>query len=56
MAKQLTIRLSDELAELLEKRARRMRRKRSELVRIALEDYLDAGSEEKRKTLYERAM
>jgi len=56
MSKQMTIRIPDDLAERLERRAQRMRRKRTELMRMALEEYLDkAPSIEERKTAYQRA-
>ncbi len=41
MERQLTLRLSDELAEKLELAAHRLRRKRSEVVRLALEQFLE---------------
>lgn len=41
MERQLTLRVSAALAERLERTARATRRKRSELVRIALEQFLD---------------
>lgn len=41
MRHQLTLRLSDELAEKLELAAHRLRRKRSEVVRLALEQFLE---------------
>lgn len=41
MTRQLTLRLSDELAEKLELAAYRLRRKRSEVVRLALEQFLE---------------
>jgi predicted DNA-binding protein len=46
---QLTIRLSEEMNQALEAAAVRMRRKRSEIVRLALSQYLDLEprSEEK---------
>ena len=43
---QLTVRLPDDLSRSLEKAARRMRRKRSELVRMALEQFLHSKSSE----------
>jgi predicted DNA-binding protein len=41
MDNQLTLRLSTELAERLDLTARRLQRKRSEVVRLALEQYLN---------------
>ena len=41
MERQLTMRLPAALAEKLERSARRLRRKRSEVVRQALEQFLD---------------
>lgn len=41
MDNQLTLRLSTELAERLDLAARRLQRKRSEVVRLALEQYLN---------------
>ena len=41
MPAQLTVRLSDDLNESLEQAALHMRRKRSEVVRMALEHFLD---------------
>ncbi len=43
MESQLTLRLPATLAEKLERSARRMKRKRSDVVRQALEQFLDAG-------------
>ena len=43
MERQLTLRVPSELAEKLERSARRLRRKRSEVVRLALEEFLDSG-------------
>ncbi|MBI4789311.1 MAG: ribbon-helix-helix protein, CopG family [Chloroflexi bacterium] len=40
MGQQLTVRLSPDLAEQLERAAKRLRRKRSDVVRLALEEYL----------------
>lgn len=40
MEQQLTVRLSAELAEQVERAARRLRRKRSDVVRLALEQFL----------------
>ena len=45
MESQLTLRLPAELAEKLERSARRLKRKRSDVVRQALEQFLDAGPE-----------
>ena len=45
MEKQLTLRIPDELAEKLEKASKRLRRKRSEVVRLALEQFLDTSME-----------
>ncbi len=50
MGRQLTVRMSDELAAKLEAAARRLRRRRSEVVRLALERFLqdvleDSGGE-----------
>ena len=42
MESQLTLRLSAELAEKLENSAIRMKRKRSDVARLALEQFLDA--------------
>ncbi|MCC6212031.1 MAG: ribbon-helix-helix protein, CopG family [Burkholderiales bacterium] len=44
MDSQLTLRLPGELAGRLERSARRMNRKRSDVVRLALAAYLDAES------------
>lgn len=41
MERQLTVRLPADLAAKLERSARRLKRKRSEVVREALEQYLD---------------
>ncbi len=43
MQSQLTLRLPVALAEKLERTARSMKRKRSDVVRQALEQFLDAG-------------
>ena len=43
MESQLTLRLPASLAEKLERSAKRMKRKRSDVVRQALEQFLDAG-------------
>ena len=40
MSEQLTVRLPDDLSESLEEAALRMRRKRSQVVRMALEQFL----------------
>ena len=57
MNKQITVRIPDDLAELLERRAKLMRRKRAELVRMALEEYLaQPSSVREGKTPYQRAM
>ena len=45
MPDQLTIRLPDELSAMLEAAALRLRRKRSEVVRMALEQFLRNRSE-----------
>ncbi len=45
MEYQLTLRLSADLAERLDVAARRQQRKRSEVVRLALEQFLDAQVE-----------
>jgi len=45
MERQLTMRLPAALAEKLERSARRLKRKRSEVVREALEQYLDTQPE-----------
>jgi predicted DNA-binding protein len=45
MERQLTMRLSADLATKLERSARRLKRKRSEVVREALEQYLDTQLE-----------
>jgi predicted transcriptional regulator len=42
---QLTLRMSAVLAEKLDRAARRLRRKRSEVVRLALEQFLNAHVE-----------
>jgi len=46
MGQQLTVRLPDEMATALESAARRLRRRRSEIVRLALERFLQALEEE----------
>lgn len=45
MESQLTLRLPAALAAKLERSARRLKRKRSDVVRQALEQFLDAGAE-----------
>ena len=45
MDSQLTLRLPGDLAEKLERSARRLKRKRSDVVRLALEQFLDAGTQ-----------
>lgn len=45
MDSQLTLRLSTDLAEKLERSARRLKRKRSDVVRQALEQFLDTEPE-----------
>jgi predicted DNA-binding protein len=45
MERQLTMRLPADLAAKLERSARRLKRKRSEVVRQALEQYLDTQPE-----------
>jgi len=45
MESQLTLRLPAALAEKLERSARRLKRKRSDVVRQALEQFLDSGPE-----------
>ena len=45
MPGQLTVRLPDELSEALEAAAKRLRRKRSEVVRIALEQFLELSDD-----------
>ena len=47
MQRQLTVRLSAELAERLDRAAQRLRRKRSEIVRLALEQFLAVEIEER---------
>jgi metal-responsive CopG/Arc/MetJ family transcriptional regulator len=47
MERQLSMRLPTELAAKLERSARRLKRKRSELVREALEQYLDTQPEQR---------
>lgn len=47
MEQQLTIRLPEELAEELGRTAKRMRRRRSEVVRLALEQYLTVQAQER---------
>lgn len=43
MEQQLTLRMPRDLATKLERAAKRLRRKRSEVVRLALEGFLDSG-------------
>ena len=45
MDSQLTLRLSTDLAEKLERSAKRLKRKRSDVVRQALEQFLDTEPE-----------
>ena len=45
MDSQLTLRLPGALSEKLERAARRLRRKRSDVVRLALEQFLDTEPE-----------
>ena len=45
MEQQLTLRMPADLAKKLEHVAQRLRRKRSEVVRLALEEFLDASWE-----------
>ena len=45
MESQLSLRLPVALADKLERSAKRLRRKRSDLVRLALEQFLDAAPE-----------
>ncbi len=45
MESQLTLRLPGALADKLERSARRLRRKRSDVVRLALEQFLDTEPE-----------
>lgn len=45
MEAQLTLRLPAALAAKLERSARRLKRKRSDVVRLALEQFLEAGAE-----------
>jgi predicted transcriptional regulator len=47
MQHQLTVRLPAELAERLDRAAQRLRRKRSEIVRLALEQFLAVEIEER---------
>src|SRR2546425_10372806 len=46
MQRQVTLRIDDALANRLEQLARRMRRRRSEVIRLALEEFLAAAPEE----------
>lgn len=50
MSGQLTVRLSEELNESLERAAARMQRTRSEIVRLALGQFLQTGSDAKAST------
>ena len=45
MESQLSLRLPEELADKLDRAARRLRRKRSDVVRLALEQFLDSKPE-----------
>lgn len=45
MDSQLTLRLPGELADKLDRSAKRLRRKRSDVVRLALEQFLDSEPE-----------
>ena len=45
MDSQLTLRLPAELADMLGRSAKRLRRKRSDVVRLALEQFLDSEPE-----------
>ena len=45
MESQLTLRLPEALSEKLERSARRLRRKRSDVVRLALEQFLETEPE-----------
>lgn len=45
MEQQLTVRMSDELLEKLDKKAAALSRRRSEVVRLAIEQYLQETSE-----------
>ena len=44
MQQQLTLRMPGELATKLERAAKRLRRKRSDIVRLALEEFLDSNT------------
>ncbi len=44
MEQQLTLRMPGELATKLERAARRLKRKRSDVVRLALEEFLDSST------------
>jgi predicted transcriptional regulator len=48
MSEQLTVRLAADLSESLQSAATRLRRKRSEVVRMALEQFLQVGEREVR--------
>jgi len=45
MERQLTLRMPEELAQKLNRAAQRLRRKRSEVVRLALEQFLETPME-----------
>jgi predicted DNA-binding protein len=47
MDRQLTVRITDVLADRLDQAAREMRRKRSDIVRLALEEFLGEPDSEK---------
>ncbi len=47
MEKQLTLRLSEDLADKLEQASKRLHRKRSEVIRLALEQFLDIAIDAK---------
>ena len=47
MEQQLTVRLPAKLAEQLDRASQQMRRKRSEVVRLALEQFLSSQAEER---------
>jgi predicted DNA-binding protein len=47
MDRQLTVRITDVLADRLDQAAREMRRKRSDVVRLALEEFLGEPDSEK---------
>lgn len=56
MSGQITIRIPDELIKALDIRAKRMRRKRAQLVRMAIERFVEESDERRMKTSYERAV